>query len=452
MHIERVITMLEKKTRFKSLKINGTESVRIGIGTAPIVFSYNGVIKSFKQETWSEEHGFHRYLKEHRAFEKAFRQRVFIPRKAREKANPYAKSGFIPDPLRTTPDVGGPFLTTKNHYKDGSISVGLVSGTNTSSVQRWYNGSLVAFSQTSPDYPPISPISDDLLHAYGNKASHLVNPVNPVTSFGQDIGELRETSGVPGIPGAALLKERINFLKGLSSEYLNVQFGWLPLLSDIRSAAQSVKDTISILEHYEERRGESIRRRFSFPTVIDNPVETFVSNKTPSPPINSAFYNTYNGKLTKMASRSEDVSFAGAFTYYVTPGIQPDRLNAYRRAADRLLDTDLTPELLWQLSPWSWLTDWFFDFDALLGNLQNLVLDGSVMWYGYVMCHQKATYLYQLSGYSLKNHDSPVLFQEFNTEIKQRVRATPFGFGLSPNAFSMKQWSILAALGITRVL
>ena len=36
-------------------------------------------------------------------------------------------------------------------------------------------------------------------------------------------------------------------------------------------------------------------------------------------------------------------------------------------------------------------------------------------------------------------------------ERKQRSVGSPFGFGLSPGDFSARQWSILAALGLTRM-
>jgi hypothetical protein len=146
------------------------------------------------------------------------------------------------------------------------------------------------------------------------------------------------------------------------------------------------------------------------------------------------------------------VWFSGSFTYYVTPGISASKLAAYEAAANRLLGVRLTPDLVWALSPWSWLIDWFVDLGALISGLQQIVLDGAVMWYGYVMAHTTVDHHYVLNHIRPRNMSQEVtLWQTFRTETKQRVRATPFGFGASPNALSMKQWSILAALGISRV-
>jgi hypothetical protein len=176
-----------------------------------------------------------------------------------------------------------------------------------------------------------------------------------------------------------------------------------------------------------------------------------MGSKTPDPVISSTFYSTYQGKLTKTTETIQRTWFSGAFTYYVSPGLYESKMAKYEAQMNILYGTRLTPKLLWELAPWTWLSDWFIDIGSLINNLQSLVLDGSVMWYGYVMSNQVITDTYSLGGYVLKGAPSPTLTQSFSSECKQRVRATPFGFGASPNSFNMKQWSILAALGISRV-
>jgi len=419
--------MLEKKTQHSLRKYKNTESVRVGTGQPFNVFNYPATLPSLLQETWSEDHGFKQAMRDIREYESQFGR------------------------MKTVADIGGEFLSVKRRYREGSQEVSLQSGSPATSVERKFVGTQQAYSYDTAPYPPIVPIDRILMNAYGVKARSLVDPTNPATSVGTGMGELRETNGVPGIPGAALLKERARIFKGLGSEYLNVQFGWNPFVSDVRAAASTAKKAIHLLRQYERNRGRAVRRRFSFPTVTES-AEFAMGSVTPSPPISSAFYDTYKGALSRREVTNLDVWFSGSFTYYVTPSMSNGRLAAYEAAADRLLGSRLTPELVWNLAPWSWLTDWFFDIGAFIGNLDAMILDGSVMWYGYVMAHREVSHLYQLSGYGLTNHASPVLWQEFISESKQRIRATPFGFGLSPNAdFSMKQWSILAALGITRV-
>ncbi len=77
------------------------------------------------------------------------------------------------------------------------------------------------------------------------------------------------------------------------------------------------------------------------------------------------------------------------------------------------------------------------------------------MPYGYVMEHTVQTTVIESTGgwYVV----SPGKFQRMPDikfvvvdETKQRLRATPYGFGLSWDGFSPEQLAILASLGITR--
>jgi hypothetical protein len=429
--------------------VRNTETVRIGVGSSPIVFNYNATVESFKQRTIDENHGnFHGLIASVREYERSTGRK-----------------------LTTQADVGGEFSTTKYYYRDGGQNANLRVGTSASTIERTFAGRLQAYSYDTSVWPSIDPIDQIALHAYGNKARARVNPANPSTSVAVGAGELREVQGIPGIPGLALFKERLRLLKNFnpnsvtrniefttgvakagSSEYLNLQFGWFSLERDLRTAAQTVKESIQLLRQYERQRGRAVRRRYEFPIEEPTVKTVDMGNKTPSPPISSAFYSVYQGRLTRVEEFSQRVWFSGSFTYYVTPGMSPGKLSAYEAAANRLLGTRLTPSLVWQLSPWTWLTDWFVDFGSMIQNLEAMVLDGSVMWYGYVMATQQRSHTYHLAGSRLNDGSELLLEQQFTAVTKQRARATPFGFGLSPNTdLSMKQWTILAALGITRV-
>ncbi len=418
------------RSRNTLISVKNRESVRVGVGQPFNVFNYNGQMQETRQRTIDENHGnFHGLLRSIREYEHSTGRK-----------------------LLTHADVGGPFSTTKYYYRDGGRNVALHVGTSASTIERYFTGRLQAYSYDISVWPSIDPIDQFALSAYGNKARALVNPTQSVTNVAVGAGELREVQGIPGIPGLALLKERTRILRGLGSEYLNVEFGWKPLERDIRAAAVTAKKSIQLLRRYERQRGQAIRRRFEFP--IEEPVVTNVDMgaKAPAPSISSAFFSSYQGRLTRVEEFSQRVWFSGSFTYYVSPGMSSSKMQAYEAAADRLLGSRLTPDLVWQLTPWSWLTDWFVDFGSLIQNLEAMVLDGSVMWYGYVMATQQRSHTYHLTGSRLLDGSPLTLEQQFTAVTKQRVRATPFGFGLSPNAdFSMKQWSILAALGITRV-
>jgi len=76
--------------------------------------------------------------------------------------------------------------------------------------------------------------------------------------------------------------------------------------------------------------------------------------------------------------------------------------------------------------------------------------DGLVMQYGYMMEHIVLTVDRTHEG-TILNGDLPVHAREtFTVDYKRRRRATPFGFGVSVGSFTDRQWTILAALGMSR--
>jgi len=68
-----------------------------------------------------------------------------------------------------------------------------------------------------------------------------------------------------------------------------------------------------------------------------------------------------------------------------------------------------------------------------------------------MMAHVVIRDTYLLDGVVLKDGSGGPLSQTFVTEVKKRVKATPYGFGLDPDAYTGRQKAILAALGISRV-
>jgi hypothetical protein len=119
----------------------------------------------------------------------------------------------------------------------------------------------------------------------------------------------------------------------------------------------------------------------------------------------------------------------------------------------------LTPELLWELAPWSWAVDWFTNTGDVINNISQFAGSGLVLRYGYLMEESIVTDIYSLEGHSWKsglagrpNTLSRVKIPNsvYITHVKQRIRANPYGFGVTWDALSAFQLSILAALGISR--
>jgi len=162
-------------------------------------------------------------------------------------------------------------------------------------------------------------------------------------------------------------------------------------------------------------------------------------------------------EITRIVTRSH---FAGGFRFYY-PDLSTalDELASIEEKANILLGTRLDPEVLWNLAPWSWLSDWFVNFGDVIGNLSAIAADHLVMQYGYIMHEvQVETEIYFPLGLRSRNYpaDSEFDFVPWNVNLsyhsKTRTGASPFGFGLSPELFTADQWAILGALGISRGL
>jgi hypothetical protein len=103
------------------------------------------------------------------------------------------------------------------------------------------------------------------------------------------------------------------------------------------------------------------------------------------------------------------------------------------------------------LQPWSWLADWFVNMGSLATNVTALSNDELMIHRAYCMRTLSTKVTYELNGIVTKSHGPlGTLKQSFETETKLRVKASPYGFGLTFEDFSPKQMAILASLGLTR--
>jgi hypothetical protein len=117
--------------------------------------------------------------------------------------------------------------------------------------------------------------------------------------------------------------------------------------------------------------------------------------------------------------------------------------------ANYLYGTRITPAVLWEIAPWSWLADYFGNMGDVLTNLSAFGNDNLVCNYAYIMVHTKTTKSCSWFGTSVNNGPLQTSF-DLVTETKQRLRAGPYGFAAT-GGLSAHQESILGALGLSRL-
>lgn len=284
--------------------------------------------------------------------------------------------------------------------------------------------------------------SGSIINAFGTKAIAAVLPTNPNASLATAIGELKR-DGLPDLPGSSM-RDQVDAARRSGNEYLNVEFGWLPLISDLRAFAHSVRNARALINQYTRDSNKKIRRRFVAPTVTTRS-EWFGS-------IICSGQNTF-GTDGNVSYRSDtDLWFSGAFRYHIPVDTNfLTRLAKYESLSNHLFGTRITPELVWELAPWSWAIDWFTNMGDVIHNISLLGSDGLVMQYGYAMRHMRVEEVARCHAIGQGvSGPGPLVERRIGTEWKQRVRANPYGFGIDDVDLSARQLAILAALGLTR--
>lgn len=353
-------------------------------------------------------------------------------------------------------DAGGPFLTQRNRLLHAGAS-GFSQHFNAPGAGEDYIGHMLPSYQSSAGAGYLAPSTDDELVVYGTKAIALARPVAPLSGFGVTLGELRN-EGLPQMIGHNLkeiLRGFRHIPKAGSKEFLNWEFGWRPLWSDVMKTVKNVQHSDRIITQLYRDSGKPVRRRITLPmessvTVTNLDDGVGVSSYPPWPAGSFTGYAGTRGVTDKTVTTTRDLWFSGSFTYFIPRDDSIlSRSKRYLMEANRIAGLRPDPELLWNLAPWTWLTDWMLNTGDVIANATSFAIDGLVMNYGYMMEHKQ-----ERTEYSTRtSFSSGAVFsssQAWLRESKRRIRATPYGFGLNPSTFTSKQWAILAALGISR--
>jgi hypothetical protein len=366
-------------------------------------------------------------------------------------------------------DAGGPFYTSRSRpFLKPSVVKDVVVGTGLHDTL--YSGPILPEDISGSELAAsgysgaLGARETDSMNAKGATAVSLSAPTNPASDLGVTLAEsFRE--GVPSLIGIKSWRNRASAAKAAGSEYLNYQFGWAPLVDEIGKVVHTARYHRDLLTQYHAGEGRDTHRTFRFPLqsthAYQNPSgrwplaiginNTSINSEVPAP-----------SRRISMVTESK-VWFEGSFTYGL-----PSSSDSWKRAigfgsdADALYGLALDPEILWELTPWSWAVDWFTNTGDVISNVRNFGLAGLVMRYGYVMmetiervtveCDGPSLIVRKNPGGSPKEYDRVQFgpcFRGYEVITKRRVAANPFGFGLTVEGLSPTQLAIAAALGLT---
>lgn len=351
-------------------------------------------------------------------------------------------------------NAGGPFFTARS---EPVINTRFVQAKGVSSG-KWirYVGPITIPVPASGPSGGVATMNQDssYLDPVGATAIRLVDPTNPNAQFGVALGEVITDRKI-SLPGIQAWRRRTEVAKAAGSEYLSAQFGWLPLVSDMKNTAQSVKDGNKIMENYQAASGTLVHREFAFDDIVSE------SESVINPAARCLYSGAGGGSFAALNSpgvpltaRTESITkrwFSGSFTY--TSGSNSDlkKCLGIGEEADKLFGTSLTPDVVWELTPWSWAIDWFSNTGDVISNATSLGLAGLVMKYGYIMEETSTTTTYSMPSTGITGVKGAPPNCMWRKVTKRRREANPFGFGLTWEGLSPTQLAITAALGITRL-
>jgi hypothetical protein len=333
-------------------------------------------------------------------------------------------------PLNTSGDDGGAwymFKTTEELF-GGNVNNSLYQG------QFTIGGEYGTWSKIDMPSGP----SDDELSITGTSMMSKCLPTSSSADVAVTGAELiRE--GVPSLFGLQTMKHRTQLAKAAGSEYLNYEFGWKPLVSEVNNLAKAVKQSEHVWSQY--RKGSGKKTRVGYHGDESTGTSTYNDWFIPNPSRVQGFITNGTGV---QVSKSESW-FNGAFKYYVPEPVDlPSKFSYWSSEASKLYGIRMTPEVLWNLAPWSWAVDWYTNAGDVFANISALGTDGLALQYGYAMSMQsiETSRTGICMGVSVGRRSI--------MKRCKRIRANPYGFGAAFSTLTGRQAAVLAALGITR--
>jgi len=256
----------------------------------------------------------------------------------------------------------------------------------------------------------------------------------------RDFRDLRRQHGLPDVPGRTSPHENI---RGMGEAWLTYQFGIQPIVSDIVKLSQ--------FSRIVDDRVREINRLFGS-TGLRRTVKTFDGSHVEP---RSFFAQTagaflgYNATVMEAVEQRVHCRWIPSGPSGVSPPANVIRAWAARSAMGLTVDAST----LWEITPWSWLADWFTSIGDYLSASRNIV-PASLMGV-YPMTHTRTNW--SCSGYDITAWWDPnfVLGTLEGCEITKSTKTRRSSF-ISPFVarlpfLSGSQMGIAASLAATRV-
>jgi hypothetical protein len=367
---------------------------------------------------------------------------------------------------------GGPWLMTKLDQVTSGAPVTVYRQGNYPAykgvfqIQRGWVDGLPLYTETQEE-------AHQRCFEWGVTARKRLTPTKPDFSFAQSLLELKDMKDILKLR-TWNLKKRVQaemkrlsrlqkstsrarwFLSREAEWYLSIQFGWLPLLSDIGNYFDAHAGADKHLQQLIRDEGRPIKRRahlyHSTSSTSDSWANASVSNGNMKPTLVTQCYAAGSG-ANWTTEQTRVVWCSGKSRYLLPPG--PRDAAWLKNVKSRLMGEQMGASTAYNLIPWSWLVDYFTNLgDFVEACDPELISDRLVFEYAFIM-DQKTVIEddteYQ-TVYTSPSTTSRVYSRCVRRQVtKSRLPASLFGWGITDKDLSLKQQSILGALGLSRL-
>jgi hypothetical protein len=162
----------------------------------------------------------------------------------------------------------------------------------------------------------------------------------------------------------------------------------------------------------------------------------------------------YDANVTQ--DDSENYHWASKYTGLAKAGRRAESFSDQASDVFKRLGLVDDPQLLWDLTPYSWLVDWFTTMGDSIANANTYAPHSGKYSVDYAYLTTKRVQSIEsriarsrfTAGFSYISIRTPFSYGYSTT--KWRDRATPFGFGTQLGSLSASQFGILVALGLAQ--
>jgi len=323
------------------------------------------------------------------------------------------------------------------------------------------------------------------LSSLGNRAYNKLRPKVEVAGLGQFLAEIHDAPDMLKTTASGLAKlwragggsvpasvahhlsvfhsakstSRTRQLREWSGQggghFLNHQFGWVPFVKDVTGMCDVAVNGDKYIERTMRGNDKWSKRMFTEEELLKESV-IYTRNGWavgPSTAQRAAMPGT-TPLYTVTRKESTRVWYKGAFKFYRSEFDNRVPMHPAVRTVRQyvtLLGANVNPVLLYKVTPWTWMADWFTNVGDTVQRLQDIATDAVVSQYFYLMRTIRI-------GYELRqvftdrggvSHD----MQWFSgaTSKSRSSSVNPFGFALNPTTLSGIQYAILGALGASHL-